>query len=73
MMEILPKRINLQLEYDLDRYIYRHGDTYVVKYESHVQVVEYRKQSLADALVEMLRYLLRYDFTKRQLNLKTED
>ena len=73
MIEILPQRINLQLEYDLDRYIYRHGDTYVVKYESHVQIVEYRKQSLAEALVEMLRYLLRYDFTKQQLNLKAED
>ena len=73
MIDILPQSINLQLEYDLDRYIYRHGDTYVVKYESHVQIVEYRKQSLADALVEMLRYLLQYDFTKRQLNLKAED
>ena len=69
MMSILPEHINLQLEYDLDRHIYRHGDTYVVKYESHVQIVEYRKKNLAEALVEMLRYLLQWDFTKRQLNL----
>lgn len=72
MIEILPQHINLQLEYDLDRYIYRNGDTYVVKYESRDQIVERRKPSLSDALVEMLRYLLQHDFTKRQLNLKKE-
>lgn len=68
LIGILPQHINLQLEYDLDRYIYRHGDMYVVKYENHVQIVEYRKQSLAEALVEMMRYLLKWDFAKQQLN-----
>lgn len=69
MVNALPSHINLQLEYDLEGYIYRHGDKYVVGYKSNVQQVEYRKPDLSEALVEMLRYLLQWDFSKRQLNI----
>lgn len=68
LASLLPERLSLQLEYDLQRYIYRHGEEYVVGYQSHVQQVEYRKRDLSEALVEMVRYLLQWDFTKKQMN-----
>ena len=73
LLSMLPKRINLQLPEDLQRYVYRHGDRYVVRYESSWQEVEYREDSLAEALYRMVLYMLQWDFTRRQLIMPQAD
>lgn len=70
LIDMLPERLNYYLENDLRLQHYRHGDVYVVKYESDAQILECRSSNLLDALRKMYDRLLPDSHLKSQIDFK---
>ena len=68
LLDMLPERLNYYLENDLTLSHYRHGDQYVVKYESGDQILECRADNLLDALRKMYDRLLPDSHLKAQMD-----